>query len=55
MAPLDWSAGSFPVAMMVGSVIRKTPPSLTTVGFAVVNMRKRFWPEGALARLNVRS
>ncbi|MNG31978.1 hypothetical protein D3C84_1178840 [compost metagenome] len=42
LAPLDWSAGFLPVAMMVGSVIRKTPPSSTTVGFAVVNIRNRF-------------
>ena len=28
LAPLDWSAGSLPVAMMVGSVIRKTPPTV---------------------------
>ncbi|MNZ51933.1 hypothetical protein D3C78_697650 [compost metagenome] len=55
LAPLDWSAGSLPVAMIVGSVMRRTPPSLTTVGFAVVNIRNRFWPEGALARLNAKS
>ncbi|MNR25658.1 hypothetical protein D3C85_1428220 [compost metagenome] len=55
LAPLDWSAGSLPVAMIVGSVMRRMPPSLTTVGFAVVNIRNRFWPEGTLARLNAKS
>ncbi len=53
--PLDWLAGSLPVAMMAGSVIRMTPPTSTSVGLAVVNIRKRFCPEGALARLKTRS
>ncbi|MNI94856.1 hypothetical protein D3C73_1530290 [compost metagenome] len=42
LKPLDWSAGFLPVAMMVGSVIRNTPPTSTTFGFALVNIRKRF-------------
>ncbi|MNQ87037.1 hypothetical protein D3C85_1022470 [compost metagenome] len=55
LAPLDWSAGSLPVAMMVGSVIRETPSTISVVGFAFVNIRNRFWPEGTLARLNAES
>ncbi|MNQ19922.1 hypothetical protein D3C85_329980 [compost metagenome] len=54
LTPVDWSAGFLPVAMMVGSVIRMTPATSTTVGSAVVNIRNRFCPEGALARLNSR-
>ncbi|MNY05283.1 hypothetical protein D3C86_1379950 [compost metagenome] len=41
-------AGSLPVAMIDTLEIR---PS-TMVGLPVVNIRNRFWPEGASARLN---
>src|SRR5687768_16651825 len=51
--PVDWFAGALPVAMMVGSVI--VPVTGSTFGLATVNIRNRFCPEGAPARLNSRS
>ncbi|MNY71938.1 hypothetical protein D3C86_2103890 [compost metagenome] len=42
LTPLDWSAGSLPVAMMVGSVIRVTPSTISVSGFNFVNIRNRF-------------
>ncbi len=55
LAPVDWLAGSLPVAMIVGSAIRVTPIASTKVpGLLCVNIRNRFCPDGALARLNSR-